>query len=224
MNYFDLIANNPELFAQTGMLRIITDPAEIADWQVKQRAKLIEAGKPEEWAEIGVILEDPYIVILRDLVEFPGGYRGGYVRLINRANLKGGQGVVILGLFQERLLLLHMYRHATRAWHFEVPRGFGEPGLLAADNARKELLEETGGEIAELVDLGVMHNNTGMEGNTTQLYFARLSSIGKPDEAEGIKSFRWVTLQEMEELIASGEITDGFTIAAFTRARLMKVI
>jgi hypothetical protein len=45
-----------------------------------------------------------------------------------------------------------------------------------------------------------------------------------PNELEGIKSILWVTVAELEAMIRDGAITDGFTIAAFTRARLKGLI
>jgi ADP-ribose pyrophosphatase len=119
-----------------------------------------------------------------------------------------------------KLLLLHNFRHATRSWHYEIPRGFGEPGVDSEDQAHFEIKEETGGKIGELIDLGDYFNNTGIEGNRVKLYLAELSSISDPNTAEGIESYKWVTVDQLEEMIATGEITDGFTIAAYTRAKL----
>jgi ADP-ribose pyrophosphatase len=105
-----------------------------------------------------------------------------------------------------------------------VPRGFGEPGVSAEDNARKELREEINGTAAELIDLGVYHNNTGSEGNQVELFFARMESVGEPASQEGIQRVEWVNVSRLEEMIAGGEITDGFTIAAYTRCKLRGLI
>ena len=142
---------------------------------------MAEKNKPEEWADIGAVFDDPYVVILRDLVEFPGGFRNGYIRLYNRAYLEGGAaGVVMLPEMDGKLLLMHQFRHATRSWHWEIPRGFGEPGIEAEDQARAEIEEEISGEIAELTNLGLYFNNTGLEGNPIYLFLAKMSSVGEP--------------------------------------------
>jgi ADP-ribose pyrophosphatase len=225
MKYTDLQANHPELFDNTNALyKIITDTEVIKAWQDHRLRELAKVGNPKQWAEIGVVFDDPYILVLRDLVKFPDGKMGGYFRVINRANLKGGQGVAVLPRIGEKFLLLHIYRHPTHSWQYEVPRGFGEPGLPAADNARKEIMEETGGVIEELVDLGEVHSNSGLEGNATRLFYARLASTGEPEVAEGIEGFKWASLDELERMICEGEITDGFTIAVYTRAKLRGLI
>ncbi|MCI0564616.1 MAG: NUDIX domain-containing protein, partial [Nitrososphaera sp.] len=118
------------------------------------------------------------------------------------------------------ILIMRHFRHATRSWHWEIPRGFGEAGVSAEENARNEVEEEVGGVVAELISLGILHNNAGLEGHEEKLFLARLLSIGQPGQNEGIQSFRWVSVLELEGMIASGEITDGFTIAAYARAKL----
>jgi ADP-ribose pyrophosphatase len=221
MNYDDLRKTKPSLFANdNAAIKIVTDKQVTTDWQQKRVAELTEKGLPLDWADIGVIFDGPYFIIVRDLVEFPGGQIWSYSRLINRADVFGGQGVVVLPKFEEKLLLLHNFRHATRSWHYEIPRGFGEPGTTSEYQAHIEIKEETGGEIGELIDLGDYFNNTGIEGNRVKLYLAELLSIGEPNTAEGIESYKWVTVGQLEEMIATGDITDGFTIAAYTRAKL----
>ena len=56
------------------------------------------------------------------------------------------------------------------------------------------------------------------------LFYAKLSSVGKANENEGIESFIWLTVKELEEWIANEKITDGFTIAAYTKAKLKGLI
>lgn len=221
VNYQRLISGYPALFSNfNAPIRIITDHKRVTSWQKQRRVEFTEQGKPLHWATIGVVLDDPYVLAVRDLVEFPDGWQNGYIRVINRADLEGGQGTVVLPMMESKFLLLYQFRHATRSWHYEVPRGFGQPGTSAEQQAHNEILEEVGGKIAELVDLGILHNNTGLEGNNVKLFFARLASVGELAKVEGIERILWVSLGELEEMIASGKITDGFTIAAYTRAKL----
>ncbi len=225
MKYENMIKEHSDLFENTNSpIKIITDSNRIRDWQENRYAELSAEGKPLEWADIGVVLNDPYIVVIRDLVEFPGGNVGGYFRVINRADLNGGQGVVILCEKEGKYLLLHQYRHPVRSWSYEVPRGFGQPGVVAEEQAKTEVLEEVDGEIDELIDLGVYYNNSGLEANKVKLFYAKLKSIGQPAEEEGIESYLWVSLVELEVMIARAEITDGFTIAAYTRAKLLGLL
>jgi len=207
-------------------MKVVTDDDEIKNWQLQQRRKLESKGLNPDWSHIGIVLDDPYVLMIRDLVEFPGGFRGGYIRLYNRAYLEGGAaGVVMLPEMNNKLLLMYRFRHATRSWHWEVPRGFGEPGTEAVVHAKKEIEEEIEGVVSgDLIDLGLYFNNTGMEGNPIYLFLAHLESVGKPEVQEGIQTLRWVNVSELEKAIADGEITDGFTIAAYTRAKLKGLI
>lgn len=223
--YFDILAMNPILANNVNaMFKLITDVNRIKEWIEQKRVSLLDRGLPIEWADIGVVYESPWYVILRDLVEFPNGDLASFERLINQADLRGGRGTVILPEYKGKIVLLHQYRHPTRSWHYEVPRGFGEPDTSIEDNARREIMEEIGGEISEYIDLGVFYNNTGIEGNTISLGFAKLTSLGEANPNEGIESYILVSVDEFEEWISKGKITDGFTIVAYTRAKLHELI
>ena len=227
LDYEKLPRKFPELFSNVDApIRIITDPIVIAQWQERRRSQLAQYGEPLTWAEIGIVYDDPYIVILRDLVEFPDGSFNSYMRLFHRADLEGetNLAVAILPELEGRIYLLRLFRHATRRWHYEIPRGFGEHGIATEDQARNELREEIDGEVEELVDLGILYLNTGLETTCVNLFFARLKSGGKPNDFEGIERSLLVSLAELEELIVSGKITDSFTIAAYTRAKLNHLI
>lgn len=219
------MSKHPRLFGNDySLLKIITDESVILNWQQQYQKELLEKNYPKDWADIGIVLEDPYNLILRDLVKFPDGILRGYTRAVMKASLNGGTGVVILSEFQGKLLLLHQYRHPTRQWHYQVLLGYGEPSIPAIENAHKEVEEETGGKVSELVSLGEFYANPGYESASVALFYAKLASIGTANVNEGIESFVWLTVKELEEWIANEKITDGFTIAAYTKAKLKGLI
>jgi ADP-ribose pyrophosphatase len=221
MNYEELIQKHPDLFSnQNSLFTIIKDFEEIKTWEKEKKWQLKTKGLPENWGTIGVVYDDPYITILRDLVRFPDGNKRSYFRILNSADLKGGKGTVILPVFQNKILLLHQFRHTTRKWHWEAPRGFGEPNISAENNAKKEISEEIEGTIKKIVSLGGFHSNTGIEGAEIELFLAELDSFGHTDLNEGIDYFKLFTINEVEEMIRDGIIKDGFTIGAYTRAKL----
>jgi ADP-ribose pyrophosphatase len=223
--YSDLLAEHPHLLKNDGaLIQIVQNSQVISEWVRNRQKELSDQLLPVDWADLGIVFEDPYFFIVRDLVRFPNGRLSGYCRVLSNADLQGGKGVVVLPEYNGKILLLHHYRHPTRQWHYEVPRGYGEPKTPPPDNARKEIEEETGGEIAELISLGEFHNNTGFEGGSVALFYAKLKSVGKANEDEGIESFFWLTVKELEEWIADEKITDGFTIAAYTKAKLKGLI
>ncbi|MEI7847117.1 MAG: NUDIX domain-containing protein [Chloroflexota bacterium] len=223
--YLKLINKHPNLFIDDdSLIKIIIDKDVIRNWQIARRKELVEMSLPQEWADIGVVLDDPYNIIVRDLVRFPDGNMNGYGRSIATASLDGGKGVVILPEYQGKILLLHQYRHPTRQWHYHVPLGFGEPNISAEENARKEIAEEVEGEIEEMVSLGELYPNVGYEAVPAYLFYAKLAKVGLANLNEGIESFAWVTIKELENWIADGKINCGYTISAYTRAKLKGLI
>ena len=213
--YFALIKQHPKLVAnQNAPIKIISDVKIIQSWRK-------ENPNPEN--KIGLLMQDKYITVLRDLVKFSDGKIGGYDRIINTAGFRnGGMGSVILPIMDRKILLIKIFRHSIRQWSIEIPRGFGEPNVSSLETAYNEVFEEIGGKIINdsLVPLGVLHNNTGLDGNGVQLYLAYLDEIGSPKKEEGIEKIIWLNTAQLETMIEKGEITDAFTISTYTRAKL----
>ncbi len=216
--YLSLILTEPDLFVspQEPGIRILTDPCEIEEVEKAQRLKLAERSLPESWANIGIVFEDQYIQVLRDAVEFPGGSRGTYIRVLPQC--RGFAGVAILPVFGDKIVLVRHFRHATRAWHWEIPRGFGDGNETCEQTAARELSEEIGAVPTSLAALGGIHTNTGLLGEYVVLFLARIDKIGMVDRTEGINSVELVNLSELEQMISRGQMTDSFTLAALLMA------
>ena len=221
MDYFELIRKYPAFFNNTDApIKIISDRKEIVDWENSQDNKINDVDL--ETNKIGIVYQDSIVLLLRDLVEFPSGEIGGYIRLFNQGEFEGGKGVVILPIYQGKIVLIHHFRHATRQWHWEFPRGFGELGVLPIDQAKKEVWEEIGGNIESIKEIGSVYINTGLEGNQTKIFIAWISSMGDLEVNEGISDFCMLTIEELEEKISIGEINDGFTLSAYAKAKMTK--
>lgn len=193
---------------------ILLEPARIEHARTEAAAKRRTEGLSAEDTRVGVLAEDPYLLVMRDAVRFADGSYGLYNRLI----VPGG--AAILPILDGAVALLHRFRHGTRAWHLEAPRGSLSGIGTGEDEARRELLEEIGAHATEMIDLGELHATTGCLDETHRLYLARIPSIGRPDQHEAIASIRILPIAELEQLIANGTITDGPTLALFLRARL----
>jgi ADP-ribose pyrophosphatase len=217
--YRDIRQGRPELFVnpEGAPIEVLLDPSEVAEAERTVAADLAEGGLPTGWSATGVVYQDPYLMLLRDAVRMPFGL-STYVRAINAGN---ATGVVILPRFRDEVVLVRHFRHATRQWHLELPRGFGTPGSDVRDDARRELEEEIGVPPAKLESLGVIYPDTGMSATPVELFHAEIADPPRAAGAdEGIVGVRLVTAAELAALIEDGTITDGFTIAAFTRAWL----
>jgi ADP-ribose pyrophosphatase len=124
----------------------------------------------------------------------------------------------------DKAVLIRHFRHATRKWHWEIPRGGVDFGQSDQDTALTELREEIGAEVTELVPLGSVHGSTALISGSVSLFLARVSELGKPALDEAIVEIREVSIAEFEHMISGGEVDDSFTICAFLRARLRNLL
>lgn len=216
--YFAFVERHPEMFVNPpGGFSILLKEDEIGKVEGYMAHQLEAEGMPIEWAQVGIVFQDQYGMILRDAVQFPDGSPGTYIRFVSESD---GVGTVILPHYREQVLLLRHFRHATRRWHLEIPRGFGMAGLAAEENARRELEEEIGAKASQLVSLGSVYPDTGMDAALVELFYARIETYGPFDTMEGITEVLTVSVAEVEAMIRENTIADGFTIAAYTRAKL----
>ncbi|KPI13705.1 NUDIX hydrolase [Actinobacteria bacterium OK074] len=186
-------------------------------WWKYWGARLFLAVRP---VPVGVVSADPFLCHLREPVRFPDGTLGLYNRIVPPP--QAGPGVVVLPLVgpDNEVLLIEHYRHATREWHWEVVRGFGEPGASGAESVVRELAEELSAHPEETIPLGELHPDTGLLAHRVLLFAARIDAVGELEKREGIRQSRTVSGAEAERMVHEGGITDGFTVAALYRARL----
>ena len=222
VDYLALAHDRPELFKSPaeGGIKILWDPRDVQAIERDMARSLQERGLPESGAQVGVVSRDPYFYVVRDAVEFPDGGRRTYTRVIHA----GKGGAAVLPVIDDRILLIRLFRHAPRAWIWEIPRGGIEPDQTPEDAARAEVREEIGGEIADIVPLGPFLALSNLQSNRAHLFWARLSRFGQPQQEEAISAIDLLTVREFETRLLSGEILDSFTIAAFTQARLRGLI
>ena len=214
--YRALASERPGLFANPdgAIYEILLDSSQIdrarRDASDYRRAHQL----PSEDTRVGILAVDPYLMVMRDAVRFADGTYGLYNRLIVPS------GAAILPLLGDRIALLHRFRHGTRRWHLEAPRGSFSGVGTPMEEAERELIEEIGAKPIELNDLGELHSTTGCLDEMHRLYVARIDAVGAADKHEAIESIKVLPVAAVEQLIADGEITDGPTLALFLRARL----
>lgn len=222
-HYFALVDKYPAMFVNPpeAEITVLLDKNEIAEVETLARHYYLSKGLPPEWAEIGVVYQDQYMLILRDAVRFSDGRLWTYFRLVDE---ESAQGVITLPIYQGKVLLTRHFRHATRRWHLEIPRGFGEEGLSNEENARRELQEETGATIIRMISLGLAYPNTGGTSECNEFFYAEISAYEQADKHEGISELLLVSVAEFEDLLRKYTIDDEFTIVAYTRAKLQGLL
>lgn len=234
MNRYEALRRSePEWFRNDpGGIEILRDPALVR----RARREVTEAqrGASEGWiaalwarlrarvrpVPAGVVSATRYVWYLRDPVRFPDGRLGLYDRLLPPPD--SSPGVVVLPLLgpEGKVVLIEHYRHATRSRHWEVVRGFGDPGATGEENVARELREEIGATPTRVTALGTVHPDTGLLAQRVELYAAFVDGVGELETGEAIGRAVVLPVREAEAMVADGAITDGFTIAALYRARL----
>lgn len=221
--YMDLVQSHPELFYNPpgAAFRILLDPSDIDQAEAVTADRLRRNGSPEAWATVGVAFRDQYLFILRDAVRYADGSLGTYIREVSLDTRN--VGVVVLPVWRGNILLIRHFRHATRRWHLEIPRGFGS-GTIAEESARRELEEEIGASGVSLTSLGEIYPDAGAGNGRVALFYAGVTEFDKPEALEGIDRIIPTPLAEFERMIANAELDDGYLLATYGTAKAQGLI
>ncbi len=196
-----------------GEIEIATSPQDIQRIQKQCCQRLVRKGysksSAEKYTQIGVISEDPYWIWVRDAVTFPGGIPGTYDRIVWRTGLTGTPRVAIFPVLPNNKIVVNInFRHATRSWEMELPRGTPLQKESAEEAARRELKEETGCIAKKLILLGNVAPETGLVSGIVPVYFGKVSSrkARHQDESEAIIMNKELTLDEIKCAFNKGYI------------------
>lgn len=172
---------------------------------------------------LGIVYQDKYVLLLRDPVIFPNGEPGTYVRLVEKASLDGRTGTVIVPLVDGCIVFVEIFRHATRRWEWELPRGFQEEGLTTAQNAIKETKEELDVEPDSIESLGTIAPNTGMLAGSAEAFIASMPPgslpLMKGQKLESIRGIRAVPFVDLDQFLLD-HVRCGFSLSAIFLAKL----
>lgn len=217
---------------KTGEIEISTDP-EVIDSVIKSRQSKKNLQEQQDrllqnsQVEIGIVFEDEYLLIIRDAVIFRNGKIGSYIRIVERSSLSGKTGVVILPLRNNLIYLNKIFRHATRRWELELPRGYREDNCSLEETVKIELRQEIGLKVRSVFNLGEIQPNTGLLAGSVQAYLVTLldgEAQAEPEDGESISDTLALTVSEINEKIINGEIRDGFTLSALYLAQVRNLI
>jgi ADP-ribose diphosphatase len=219
--YRALRLERPDCFREpaNSPIAILEGDDDIAAAQAEEaaRRKLNRQVAPD--VRVGVLAADPYLGMLaRDAVRFADQSLGVYNRHI------GEPGCVIMPKHGNHIVLIRIFRHATRDCAWEFPGGRVAPGEDPDVAALHELEEEIGAIRPRLQALGTIHPYPAFSSACMHLYMATIEDFGGPQTAEGIISIDKVSPARLLEMVDKGEITDASTIACILRAQLRSFI
>ena len=134
-------------------------------------------------------------------------------------------GVGILFKLGDKFVFEKQYRYAFNEEIIEIPAGKLEEGEIPLPAAERELLEETGYRPLEMVFLGDMYPTVGYSNEVIHLYYCEkaIKEERHLDNDECIDLFM-LSMEEIDELIASNKIKDSKSIAAIYlyKAKILK--
>ena len=164
----------------------------------------------EHGVKMGMAYKSRYHMMLVDLVKDKQNKPFAYERVINTVT-KGA--IVVVVKKQDKYILLNQYRHSMGKEQWCFPRGYGEVGIKAVDNVRKEVKEELNADIVgEPKALGQVVADSGLCGTLVDVYLAEIAHYDLKDDYEGIHAIKEVSEEELNNM----NINDGFTLAALT--------
>ena len=132
-------------------------------------------------------------------------------------------GVAILPLNDDgTVTVVRQYRYPFSQVLTEIPAGKLDSGEEPRTGALRELNEEIGAQVGELIELGAIYPSPGFCQEVLYLYLARDLAYGEccPDEDEFLEMER-IPFDKLVEQVMSGEIKDGKTVAAVLKAKVL---
>jgi 8-oxo-dGTP pyrophosphatase MutT (NUDIX family) len=162
-----------------------------------------------------VVYENRWMRVHEDALARPDGSPGLY------AWIEKPPAALIVPLEDDHVWLVEQFRHPVGRRFWEFPQGAweDEPGAAPEDLARGELAEETGLRAATLERLGRLYFAYGITDQPVDVWLATGLEPG-PQDLEptelGLRVGRF-SVEELEAMIARGELADAASVAAWHR-------
>ncbi|WP_455233310.1 NUDIX hydrolase [Geopseudomonas aromaticivorans] len=155
--------------------------------------------------EVVTLLQTPYFAVVQE---------AGYFKINERAIENGV--IIVAERGDGRFLLAHLQRRAIGGPSQEFPRGAIDAGETAVEAAIRELLEETGYVSRAASRLGRVHSNTSLLSSHVAVVHIQVGSPATDATDGEVDTVEWLTLDELDERMLEGQITDGHTLSALT--------
>jgi len=160
------------------------------------------------WKRISLIEED---------VSLPNG------KNISHTTISHPGAAVILPIDENgHIIVINQFRPSLKKWLLELPAGTLEHGEPAEECAHRELEEETGYSAETMISLGQVTPLAGFCDELQHLFVAKDLNLTRRYDCDDDEIIEVISLsvEQLEQKIISGEITDAKTIACLSKAKL----
>lgn len=148
------------------------------------------------------IFKNKFLEIFNDKVKFPSGVEGTYIRIDYPVN----ESVAVLPVTKEgKIILIKTFRHGTRAWGYEVPKGGMSEGEDAIVAAKRELIEETGAMSDNYRYVGEYSDSPAIYGSLLKCYIAYDCVLSGNTSIEDSEAIEGIVEVDPLEFIQSDE-------------------
>ncbi|MBO5682406.1 MAG: NUDIX hydrolase [Clostridia bacterium] len=169
----------------------------------------------EDMVSSEFLYDGKVVKLYRDIVSLPNGEKSV------REYIKHVGAVCVVPVTNDgEIVCVRQYRYSVSQVLLEIPAGkldSAEEDPVSA--ALRELREETGATCKELVSLGIYYGSPAIMGEKIYMYLAKGLEFGDMDldEDEFLECIK-IPAKELEDMIYSGDVTDGKTQSAVLKA------
>lgn len=199
-NYLELIESYPKLVQPQGKAK----EGEIEIVLNKEKMLSIEKSTGRN---VGIVAQDKYWLWINDACIFPSGAEGVYGRILWRGALETTPGVAVMAIMPDGKVVLNCnFRHATRSWEMELPRGLRNKGETIEAAAKREAIEETGMVVDSLFVIGEIPPDSGVTSTVIPVFVAKVvkRQSAQQEDTEAIEQIITLSIDEIKEAFIKG--------------------